>query len=182
MLMNLSIDCRRILIPNASRKTPLKKAPMRRALCHPKERSWRAVAFSEIYRLSVISLVSSNRGLTISADNATTKLTRSFNYKVSSHYYRGQLIHDHAISLHSERHRLIEPVSRLERPLEIVRTVFTITQVYMYSKKCRTCDLGNEEEQGNANGYAKASLFVESKRHHDSKYVMTRFEGKRMQR
>lgn len=49
MLMNLSIDCRRMLIPKASRKTPLKKAPMRRALCQPNERSWRAVAFSEIW-------------------------------------------------------------------------------------------------------------------------------------
>lgn len=48
MLMNRSMDCRRILIPKAKRKTPLKKAPMRRALCQPKERSWRAVAFAEI--------------------------------------------------------------------------------------------------------------------------------------
>lgn len=47
----------------------------------------------------------------------------------------------------------------------------------MYRQRYRTCDLGNEEEQGNANGYAKASLLVESKRHHVREYVMTRFEG-----
>jgi hypothetical protein len=37
--MNLSMDCKKMLIPKARRKTPLKKAPSKRALCHPNERS-----------------------------------------------------------------------------------------------------------------------------------------------
>lgn len=49
MVMNLSMDCRRMLMPRASRKTPLKKAPRSLALCQPKERSFRACAFSDIY-------------------------------------------------------------------------------------------------------------------------------------
>lgn len=71
-------------MPKASRKTPLKKAPMRRALCQPKERSWRAVAFSEIWKVSVKSLGFRDMGLTIWADSATMKLTRSFSYRVVS--------------------------------------------------------------------------------------------------
>lgn len=50
-LMNRSIDCKKMLMPRARRKTPLKKAPRRRARCQPKERSWRALALSEIYMI-----------------------------------------------------------------------------------------------------------------------------------
>lgn len=37
ILINLSIDCKKMLRPRASRKTPLKKAPSRVALCQPNE-------------------------------------------------------------------------------------------------------------------------------------------------
>ena len=36
-VMNRSMDWRKMLVPRASKKTPLKKAPRRRARCHPKE-------------------------------------------------------------------------------------------------------------------------------------------------
>ena len=36
-VMKRSMDCRKMLVPRASKKTPLKKAPRRRARCHPKE-------------------------------------------------------------------------------------------------------------------------------------------------
>jgi hypothetical protein len=39
MEINLSIDCKKILIPKARRNTPLKKAPNKRALCQPNESS-----------------------------------------------------------------------------------------------------------------------------------------------
>lgn len=47
-VMNLSRDCRKMLMPSARRKTPLKKAPSSFALCQPNERSCRALSFSEI--------------------------------------------------------------------------------------------------------------------------------------
>lgn len=37
--INLSIDCKKMLMPKARRNTPLKKAPSKRALCQPKESS-----------------------------------------------------------------------------------------------------------------------------------------------
>lgn len=39
MEMNLSMDCKKMLIPRARRNTPLKKAPRRRALCQPNDSS-----------------------------------------------------------------------------------------------------------------------------------------------
>lgn len=39
MEINLSMDCKKMLIPKARRNTPLKKAPNKRALCQPNERS-----------------------------------------------------------------------------------------------------------------------------------------------
>lgn len=47
---NLSIDWRNMLIPRASKKTPLKKAPNSWALCHPKDRSWGDSLRSEIWQ------------------------------------------------------------------------------------------------------------------------------------
>lgn len=46
--MNLSIDCKKMLIPRARRKTPLKKAPSNRARCQPNESSAGERARSEI--------------------------------------------------------------------------------------------------------------------------------------
>lgn len=47
--MNLSMDCKKMLTPRASRKTPLKKEPSRLARCQPKDRAWGDFAFSSIY-------------------------------------------------------------------------------------------------------------------------------------
>ena len=44
-----SIACRKMLIPRARRKTPLKNAPRSEARCHPKERSWGDWLLSEIW-------------------------------------------------------------------------------------------------------------------------------------
>jgi hypothetical protein len=45
--MKRSIDCKKILRPNAKRRTPLKKAPSSWARCQPKERSCGELPFSE---------------------------------------------------------------------------------------------------------------------------------------
>lgn len=47
--MNLSIDCKKMLIPKARRKTPLKKAPSNRARCQPNESSAGERARSDIW-------------------------------------------------------------------------------------------------------------------------------------
>jgi len=49
MSINLSTDWRKMLTPRAKRKTPLKKAPSSRALCHPNERSCGYAVRSDIY-------------------------------------------------------------------------------------------------------------------------------------
>lgn len=68
--------------------------------------------------MSMKNFIALNRELTISADSATMKLTRSFSYKqsvlsLSSGNGRGR-----RFVLHSGRHQLKVPASRLETPLE----------------------------------------------------------------
>lgn len=46
--MKRSTDWRKMLMPRASRKAPLKKAPSSLARCQPNEKSWRNSVFSEI--------------------------------------------------------------------------------------------------------------------------------------
>lgn len=46
--MKRSMDCKKILMPKAKRRTPLKKAPSNCARCPPKERPCEESPFSEI--------------------------------------------------------------------------------------------------------------------------------------
>jgi len=46
--MNRSMDCRKMEMPRARRKTPLKNAPSREARAQPKENSWGESASWEI--------------------------------------------------------------------------------------------------------------------------------------
>ena len=50
MSMNLSTDWMTMPSPRAKRKTPLKNAPRRVALCQPNERAWGEVLRSDIYQ------------------------------------------------------------------------------------------------------------------------------------
>lgn len=81
--INLSMDCRKILIPNPRRRTPLKNAPSNCARCQPNESSLGESLFSETYlRQNSIRRKEENEmhvRHTFNATKATTKLNKSLN-------------------------------------------------------------------------------------------------------
>lgn len=83
--MNLSIDCKKMLIPKARRKTPLKKAPSNRARCQPNESSAGERARSDIWARGELESDGVNEvRLTMTAVKATMKPIRSFIYEESA--------------------------------------------------------------------------------------------------
>jgi len=79
-----SMDWRRMLIPKASRKEPLKKAPRRRARCQPKDKSWRNSVRLEIWKRSQRERRNHNSSnkdqqRTMIEVRVTPKPTKSFN-------------------------------------------------------------------------------------------------------